>query len=214
MFFLNAHCGGIVCQIHRKGDQTFLGRHETSGVGHDVRRPEWIREKIINGYLCQFYPSPFHVDIFCTRSIYFYNGTFIFVKIMIISLSLTIMSLCLRQWDSCEMSMAYSAYLLMFSHDRHRCSTESLRLFSFSCDSPISSLWQISGLESREFGGWGGGRILSVEGVTGTLPGLPSRFSTFPWCQRWFLLWELLFFLHQIWFVTDIHWMNWVVSIQ
>ena len=47
-----------------------------------------------------------------------------------------------------------------------------------------------------EFGGWG--RILSVEGMTGTLHRLPSGFSPFPWCQRWFLLRVLRFFLHQI----------------
>ena len=44
----------------------------------------------------------------------------------------------------------------------------------------------------------GGGGFRLSRGWLLALPGLPSRFSPFPWCQRWFLLRALRFFLHQI----------------
>ena len=46
------------------------------------------------------------------------------------------------------------------------------------------------------------------------LPGLPSGFSPFPWCQRWFYSERFGFSSTKFGGVTDVHWMDWVVSIQ
>ena len=65
----------------------------------------WCRYLFME-YLRQFYPSPLHNGTFCTWSIHFNNGAFIFVKVMIISWSLAICVIMLvRRWDSFKMAV-------------------------------------------------------------------------------------------------------------
>ena len=88
-----------------------------AGLAAICIRCELNRLSFIHGYLRQFYPSPLHNGTFCTGSIHFYNGAFIFVKFTIISWSLAICVIMLeKRWDSFKMAVDISqANLLVLS---------------------------------------------------------------------------------------------------
>ena len=124
-------------------------------------------------------------------------------------------SLCLRRWNSFKMSVDDSACLLMFSHDRHR---GPLRAFGRSPEKAVI----LQSLLPDEFPDWkvggsadGRGRISSVEGVTAGAPRAAQRVSAVPLVPAVvFTPSASVFPPPKFGGVTDVHWMDWVVSMQ
>ena len=87
----------------------FRRDYGTSGLSRHMYAQVDFARLLFMEYLRQFYPSPLHNGTFCTWSIHFNNGAFIFVKFMIISWSLAICVIMLvRRWDSFKMAVNIS----------------------------------------------------------------------------------------------------------